>query len=163
MKKTFICCLLTFMCFPLSAAPLGEGSFDMISISADEAREDEEPGILHFNGNFLMQSRDWKLTSEEATVYGSPDKPDRVYLEGSPAQFLVHRNDQPDQGPIKAAASVVEYLREANVLILSGGARLELGDEVIRSADIRYDINTNRYQAGGTDGVLIDVPSTDKF
>lgn len=134
----------------------------MISISADEAREDEQAGILHFNGNFLMQSSDWKLTSEVATVYGRPDQPDRVFLEGSPARFVVTRNDGPNQGPIKAAASVVEYLRDANLLILSGEARLELGDEVIRSADIKYDISTNRYQAGGTDGVQIEVPPTDK-
>lgn len=163
MKKTFICCLLTLVCFPLGAQPLDEGAFDMISISADEAREDEQPGILHFNGNFLMQSSDWKLVSEVATVYGSPDKPDRVFLEGAPARFVVYRDDQSEQGPIKAAASAVEYLRDANVLILSGGAMLELGDEVIRSTDIMYDISTNRYQAGGTDGVLIKVPPIDKF
>jgi len=162
MKKAVICCLFALACCPCSAAPLGEGAFDMISISADEAREDELPGVLHFDGNFLMQSSDWKLTSEVATVYGSPDKPDRVFLEGSPARFVVNRNDQPEQGPIKATALVVEYLREANLLILSGGATLELGDEVIRSAHIEYDISTNRYQAGGTDGVLIDVLPVDK-
>lgn len=162
MKKTLICCLLTLTCFPLGAQPLGEDAFDMISISADEAREDEQPGILYFNGNFLMQSSDWKLTSEAAIVYGSPDKPDRVFLEGVPARFEVYRNDQSELGSIKATASAVEYIREANVLILSGGAMLELGDEVIRSTDIRYDISTNRYQAGGADGVLIKVPPINK-
>ena len=107
------------MCCPCSAASLGEGAFDMISISADEASEDEQPGILHFNGHFQMRSTDWQLTSDQATVYGSPDEPDRVYLEGSPAHFLVNRNDQTDQDQIKAAAQVVEYLRDANLLKLS--------------------------------------------
>ena len=130
----------------------------MISISADEASEDEQPGILHFNGHFLMQSTDWQLTSEEATVYGSPDKPDRVYLEGSPASFLINQNDRNDQGQIKATAQVVEYLGNDNLLMLSGGATLVLDDEVIRSNHIEYDINTNRYRASGTDGVLIEVP-----
>ncbi len=130
----------------------------MISISADEASEDEQPGILHFNGHFLMQSTDWQLTSEEATVYGSPDKPDRVYLEGSPARFLINLNDQENRGQIKATAPVVEYLRNGNLLMLSGGATLMLGDEVIRSTHIEYDINTNRYRASGSDGVLIEVP-----
>ncbi len=36
-----------------------------------------------------------------------------------------------------------------------------LGDEVIRSKHIQYDISTNRYQAGGADGVLIEVPPVD--
>lgn len=158
MKKTVIGGLLIFMCFPCIAAPLGEVSFDMISISADEASEDEQPGILHFKGHFLMLSDDWQLTSAEATVYGSPDKPDRVLLAGSPARFVVNRAEGMEQGQIKATALVVEYLRDANRLLLSDGATLVLGDEVIRSAHIEYDISTNRYQAGGTDGVLIEVP-----
>ncbi|MDX2416198.1 MAG: LptA/OstA family protein [Xanthomonadales bacterium] len=133
----------------------------MISINADEASEDEQPGILHFNGHFLMKSSDWQLTAEEATVYGRPDRPDRVYLEGSPARFLVNRKDHTGQDQIKAAALVVEYLRDANLLVMSGGATLMLGDEVIRSAHIEYDISTNRYQAGGDDGVMIEVPPID--
>jgi len=158
MNKTFTSCLLLLLSCICNAAPLGEGAFDMISISADEASEDEQPGILHFNGNFLMRSTDWRLTSEEATVYGSPDKPDRVYLEGTPARFLINRDESKNQGQIKAAAEVVEYLRDDNVLMLSGGATLILDDEVIRSSHIEYDIKTNRYRAGGSEGVLIEVP-----
>jgi len=129
----------------------------MLSISAEEAREDEQPGVLHFKGNFRMQSADWQLTSTSATVFGSPNRPDRVYLEGSPSRFLVVRHDQTDQGPIEAVATVVEYRRVANNLILSGGATLKLGDELIRSENIEYDIGSNRYRAGGADGVVIEV------
>jgi len=130
----------------------------MISISADEASEDEQSGILHFNGHFRMQSNDWHLTSSQATVYGSPNKPDKVYLEGSPARFVVNRTGSTDLDQIEATALVVEYSRAANLLTLSGGATLTLGDEVIRSKHIEYDISTNRYQAGGTEGVVIEVP-----
>ena len=147
------------MTIPCGAAPLDEGAYDMISINADEAREDEQPGILHFNGNFRMQSNDWHLTSESATVYGSPDRPDRVFLKGSPAQFVVNKTDQTGEGEIEGTALEVEYLREENRLMLSGSATLILGDEIIQSANIQYDISTNRYQAGGTDGVLIKVPT----
>ena len=158
MKKPVLLYLLVLLAIPCSAAPLGEGAFDMISINADEAREDEQPGILHLNGNFRMQSSDWHLTSESATVYGSPDKPDRVSLKGSPARFLVNRTDATEQGEIEGTAIEVEYLRDSNRLMLSGGATLILGDEIIRSANIEYDIDTNRYQAGGTDGVSIKIP-----
>ncbi|MGB5485973.1 MAG: hypothetical protein WBN06_01130, partial [Lysobacterales bacterium] len=65
------------------------------------------------------------------------------------------------RGQIKATAPVVEYLRDANLLLLSEGATLMLGDEVVRSAHIEYDISTNRYQAGGDDGVMIEVPPID--
>lgn len=146
------------MCLPCMAAPLGAGAFEMISISADEANEDEDSGILHFSGHFLMRSEDWNLTSDAATVYGNPGRPERVILEGSPARFLVTRTDDAELGQIEAAAQVVEYSRAENLLTLSSGATLMLGDEVIRSRYIEYNIGTNRYKAGGADGVLIEVP-----
>lgn len=161
MKKALICSLLTILLSPSSAVALDESAFDTISISADEASEDERPGILHFNGHFKMNSADWQLTSATATVYGDPNRPDRVYLEGSPAFFLVHRVDGDGHGPVEATASVVEYLRAVNTLTLSGDAILKLDDEVIRSTYIEYNIDTSRYQAGGTDGVMIEVPPVD--
>ena len=160
-KKVLICGSLTFISPPCDAGPLAEGAFDMISISADEAYEDEQPGILHLKGHFQMQSSDWRLSSGQATVYGSPNRPDRVYLEGSPARFQISRMNSTDKGPIEATARVVEYLRVANRLKLSGDAILQMGDEVIRSANIEYDIDTNRFQAGGIDGVMIEVPPED--
>ena len=158
MRKTVLWCLLIIFCCPCGASPLGEGAFEMISIAADEASEDEQPGILHFKGHFVMRSNDWNLTSEQATVYGSPDKPDSVLLEGSPARFLVKQTELTDRDQVEGTAQVVEYLREVNLLLLSGNATLVLGEETIRSSQITYDISTNRYQAGGAEGVLIRVP-----
>ena len=162
MKKALIFSFLMVIILPCGAEPLGENLFDTISISAEEAIEDELPGILHFQGQFLMQSIDWKVISTLATVYGSLDKPDRIYLEGEPARFQVSRTDKTQQGPIDASATIVEYLRHTNKLKLSGQATLKLGDEVIRSTYIEYDIDTNRYMAGGNDGVLIEVPPIDQ-
>ena len=158
MKKTVIWFVLMLFCCPCAASPLGEGAFEMISIAADEAGEDEQPGILHFNGNFVMRSSDWHLTSERATVYGSPDQPDSVLLEGSPARFLVKGTNRTDEGQVEGTAMVVEYLRDVNLLVLSGDATLVLGEETIRSSQIAYDIGTNRYQAGGAGGVEIKLP-----
>ena len=159
MKKTFIYSLLMLLIPLCAAAPLGKSAFDMISISADEAQEDEQPGILHLKGNFLMQSSDWHLTSSQATVYGNLNRPDRIWLEGTPARFLVVPTGESEGDLIEATALVVEYVRETNKLTLSGGASLILGNEVIRSTNIEYDINSNRYQAGG--GVSIEVPPED--
>jgi lipopolysaccharide transport protein LptA len=161
MQKTIICGLLTLTSFPCIADPLGDSAFDAISISADEAKEDERPGILHFEGHFQMRSSDWLLTSSQATVYGKPNKPDRIYLEGSPARFHVSPADKSEKDSIEAAASVVEYVRDTNRLMLSGGATLVLGEEVIRSTYIEYNIDTNRYSAGGESGVSIEVPPVD--
>lgn len=161
MKKAVICSLLILSTTPGFAEVLGEGAFDTINISADEAIEDEQPGILHLNGSFQMRSEVWFLTSTRATVFGSPGNPDRIILEGTPAHFNFLADDGPDQDPIEATALEVEYLREPNTLKLVGDASLVLGKETIRSATIEYDITTNRYRAGGDTGVLIRVPPVD--
>jgi lipopolysaccharide transport protein LptA len=162
MKKALICSLLSLLSFPCIAAPLDADAFETVSISADEAIEDERPGILHFDGNFQMRSDEWQLTSSQATVYGSLNKPDRIYLEGSPARFLLRPADKTERENIEATALTVEYLRDTNSLKLSGSARLMVGDEVIQSTFINYDIDTDRYQAGGENGVLIDIPTVDR-
>ena len=141
------------------ASPLGGRAFDTITISADEAREDEQLDILHFKGRFFMQSNTWQLTSALATVYGRPDRPDKVHLEGAPAHFRIDRSAVGEAEGIDAVAPVVDYLRSANMLRLSGGAVLKLGDEVIYSDIIEYDIDTDRYRASGGRGVRIEVPA----
>jgi lipopolysaccharide transport protein LptA len=161
MKKALLFSLLISIISPCGAAPLGENAFETISISAEEAIEDETPGILHFKGQFLMQSSDWRVTAMLATVYGSLNKPDRIYLEGEPARFRVTSAGDAGKGPIDASALVVEYLRDTDKLKLSGQATLVLGDEVISSDYIEYDITANRYLAGGNDGVSIEVPPID--
>ena len=161
MKKAVFCSLLALLCPPCYADPLGEGAFETINISADEAIEDDKPGILHLKGHFLMLSHDWHLTSSLATVYGSPNKPDKIVLQGSPARFLFLPTVESGKDQIEATALTVEYNRDGNYLKLTGDASLVLGSETIHSSFIEYDITTNRYQAGGGNGVTIKVPPID--
>jgi len=153
--------LIAAMISPGYALSLDENKLETINISADEAFEDVQPGILHFKGHFLMHSREWKLEAVQATVYGRPDRPDKVLLEGSPARFFITRNDGDEQDTVEAEASVMEYLRATNTLELKGGAKLKLDGEVIQSVVIKYDIDSNRYWAGGVDGVMIEIPPVD--
>ena len=153
--------LITVMFSPGNAWPLDANAPGTITISADEAYEDTEPGILHFNGHFQMQSHEWRLQSAQATVYGSMDKPDRVILKGTPAKFVRTQVDDRKQLFVEAEAAKMEYLRTTNTLELTGGAVLRLEDEEIRSKVIKYDIGTRRYWAGGADGVMIEVLPVD--
>jgi len=150
--------LLVVMTLPCSASSLSDHSVAMVSISADEAYEDLEPGILHFKGNFVLQSTEWKLKATQSTVWGRPDKPDKVYLEGSPAHFRITRQDGEDQHTVEATAAVIEYLRSSHSLQLSGGATLTLDGEMIKSSAVDFDIKTERYVAHGAGGVKIEVP-----
>lgn len=153
--------LLALMTIPVHASAADDRATETISISADEAYEDTQPGILHLYGHFKMQSRDWQLESQRAIVYGKPDRPDRVTLEGSPARFLIKRKQGDGQSTVEATAPLVEYHRATNTLKLAGGAMLKLDGEVIRSNVIEYNISTDRYRAEGADGVMIEVPPKD--
>jgi len=165
MLKTVLHCqivLLAVMILPCDASSPDDRVMETVSISADEAYEDIRPGILHFNGHFIMQSHNWLLKSAQATVYGRPERPDKVVLEGSPARFLINHNQGAGQHTVEATAPVVEYQRSTNMLRLSGGAMLKLDGEVIRSNVIEYNISTDRYRAAGADGVMIEVaPGTE--
>lgn len=161
MLKTFLRCqivLLAVMFQTFDASAAGDRVIETVSISADEAFEDIQPGILHFRGHFLMQSDDWQLESVRATVHGKPDRPDEVYLEGFPARFLIQRHEDGRQHTVEATAPKVEYQRSTNLLKLSGGAILMLDGEVIRSRVIEYNVRTDRYRAEGRGGVLIEIP-----
>jgi len=153
--------LLAVMISPGHAQSPDETRLETIRISADEAFEDIQPGTLYLEGNFLMQSHEWKLESRRATVYGQPDRPDEVYLEGSPARFLITRTDADRQYTVEAEAMEIKYLRSPGTLELTGNALLKLDNEVINSNVIKYDINSKHYWAGGTDGVMIEVPPVD--
>jgi len=157
----YLSVLFFLVTLPVMASSVDDVGFETISISADEASEDVQPGVLHFKGHFIMQTHDWRLESGQATVYGKPDRPDKVYLEGSPARFLITRDKDGGQGTVEATAPEMEYQRSTSLLKLSGGATLKLDDEVIQSLVIEYNIDTQRYQAGGVDGVLIEVPPVD--
>lgn len=164
MTKIALICKITLfalMISPGNALPLDENRLETINISADEAYEDTQPGILHFKGHFLMQSQEWRLESGHAIVYGQPDRPDKVYLGGSPARFLIIQGEDEGRYNVEAEAPVISYQRSTNMLELTGGAMLKLDNEVIRSSEIKYDIDTKLYWAGGVDGVKIEVPPVD--
>jgi lipopolysaccharide transport protein LptA len=164
MLKTNIYCLATLFLLalaPCEASLPGDGNFETISITADVAREDIEPGILHFEGHFTMQTADWHIESIRATVYGHLERPDKVHLQGSPARFLINRDNLDDEDIVEATAPEMEYHRSTSILKLSGGAVLKLDDEVIQSAVIEYNVDTERYRAGGAAGVFIEVPPVD--
>jgi lipopolysaccharide transport protein LptA len=162
MARLFVIVLCVLPAVSGFAAPLSEHNFQTVSISADLAFEDSETETLHFEGHFQMQSDDWTLDADLAEVSGSPQRPERVFLEGAPARFIIERGaGDGGQGRIEASAPNIEYLRSSNILSLSGGATLRLNNEVIRSGAIEFDLSSDRYQSFGKGGVSIEVPPAD--
>jgi len=144
------------------AAVLGEGppvfaSGDTVSIQADEAWEDEQPDIVHFDGHFLMRAGNWSVSADQATLYGKLDDPKTLVLLGAPARVLVIENVSGQDREISGTAPEIEYQRTTNVVTLHGGAVLSRNGEVLSSEEIRYDIDLDQYQAQGPGGVRIEV------
>jgi len=131
----------------------------VVSIRADTAWEDIEPGIVHFEGHFEMHVRDWLVRAERATLYGKLNDPDRVVLEGSPARMELSYTLGERTRIVQGQANKIMYDRKAAQIRLSGDARMGQGDKILHSNEIDYDINTDRFHTEGETGIDINPGS----
>lgn len=131
------------------------GHEDVVSIRADTAWEDTEPGVVHFEGRFEMQVRDWLVLADRAVLYGKLDDPDRVVLEGSPARLELSYTLGELTQIVQGRASKIMYDREAAQIRLSGDALMGQGDKILHSGEIDYDIRTDRFRTKGETGISI--------
>jgi lipopolysaccharide transport protein LptA len=130
---------------------------ELVSIRAEQAWEDELPNVVHFRGEFILNAGDWSLHADEATVNGRLDNPDSVDLIGTPAEIAVIVSDESGPRTVKGEAPNITYNRSSNSIMMTGGATLSRGDNVMTSGEIEYDIDTDRFRTGGTEGVSIRV------
>lgn len=141
------------------AGPLDFNSDDTVTITAERAWEAQEPNVIHFSGKFELHAPDWSMTGDTAVVYGKLDDPDRVVVEGNPATVSILRESdaaggETDPGErVEGEASVVEYLRSTDKLIMNGSAWLVREESKLGSEMIEYDVDTDRYSAGGAGGI----------
>tara|TARA_R110002072_G_scaffold250730_2_gene409456 strand:+ start:5515 stop:6051 length:537 start_codon:yes stop_codon:yes gene_type:complete len=153
---------------PGFAGPLDFSSEDTVTVSAERAWESDEADVIHFSGKFELHAPDWSLLGDTAVVYGKLDNPDRVLVEGNPARisFLRHKGTSGDttgsEERIDGAASYVEYFRATDKLLMRGEANLTRKGNTIVSETIEYDVDADRYSAGGNGGIEIQFnPETD--
>lgn len=137
-------------------APLADR--DTVVVRAKRVWEDLQPDILHFDGGFDMRTEKWRILADKATLYGPINDPDRIEVNGSPAKiWLLERNESDD--PIYGEGARAEYLNAAQLLRLMGDAVLIERDNRLTSSEIEYDLTTERFNAGGNQGVEITVES----
>ena len=126
-----------------------------ILVSADEVWEEPGQEIFHFRGNFEIRTPRWAVMADEATVYGRLDGLDRIVAEGSPVQFIFQSSDAENGSITQAEGQKLEYQRELGLLYLSGGAKVASGRSIMRSSEIRYDLERDQLEAGGPEGVRL--------
>ena len=160
--------LLLVGLLPLASASLGAveritgfSPGDTVTIRAAEAWEDEKPDIIHFNGDFQLEARDWYLSADQATLYGKLDDPETVVLSGSPALIVVNSKVQGKSQAVTGEAARIVYQRDSNSIRMEGGASLTRDDNTMQGGEIEYDIENDRLRAGGDDGVHISLKGED--
>ena len=104
-----------------------------------------------------MRIRDLLLNSDQASLYGKLENPERLVLLGSPARFNLSRNQGDQTDTIKAEAREIIYERESQSIFLNGDARLAQGDNVLHSNNIEYNVKTDRFRTEGQTDVQINV------
>lgn len=149
------------------AGPLDFSSDDTVTITAERAWEADEPDVIHFSGKFELHAPDWSMSGDTAVVYGKLDDPDRVIVEGNPATVSFLRETQDassgadSEERVDGEASFVEYFRSTDKLIMRGSSRLVRQDSNLTSEIIEYDVETDRYSAGGEGGINIEYTPDD--
>jgi lipopolysaccharide transport protein LptA len=154
--------LLTFLFVAqaLLAGPLDFSSDETVTVTAQRAWEGDEVNVIHFSGNFELHAPDWSMAGDTAVVYGDLDDPDRVIVEGKPARVSFLRPEDDAGGTaedeqIDGAAQFVEYFRATDKLVMRGNASLLRKESELSSELIEYDVETDRYSAGGEGGINI--------
>ena len=70
-------------------------------------------------------------------------------------------NSSGEEERVDGTAAKVEYFRATDKLIMHGSATLTRKDSTLTSEEIEYDVDTDRYSAGGAGGINIQFTTDD--
>jgi len=132
-------------------------SGETVTIQSAEAWEDETPDVIHFRGNFQLNTNEWQVTSDQATLYGKLDDPETVILTGSPAEIMIQATSRGERRAVSGEARRIVYERASNRIILEGEARITSDDSILRGGKIGYEIDSDRIVASGDGGIRIRI------
>jgi len=135
----------------------GPSQGDTVIIKAREAWEDEAPDTIHFRGDFQLETHDWTVFADQATLYGKLDDPETVVLTGLPALITIRSTTSGESREVTGEADRIVYEKEQNSVLMEGGASLSSNDSVLRSEEIEYRIDDDRINAGGDSGIRIRI------
>jgi lipopolysaccharide transport protein LptA len=135
----------------------GPSQDDTVIIKAREAWEDEAPDTVHFRGDFHLETQDWTVSADQATLYGKLDDPETVVLTGMPALITIHSAKSGQSRAVSGEATRIVYEKERNRILMEGGVRLSSDDSVLRGEEIEYRIDDDRINAAGKTGVRIRI------
>ena len=130
---------------------------ELILIRADRAWEATAQGggdsgaqVLHLEGNFEMRGPDWRVTANSAQVHGPLDDPSELIILGAPASIVF---TDADGDATTGQGGRIVYWRWRDLLELHVNAVLKSGDLSVSGSKIIYDLEAERLQSSGEDGI----------
>ncbi len=152
--------LLGLALLPGLAAALEGDREQPIYIEADSVDIDESNGISVYQGDVVLTQGSIKLEAERITVTQRQQRSDQVEAVGAPVHF---QQQSAAKGLIKGQARKAEYDVDSELLVMSGEAELQQGQDTFKSDRIIYDRAKSKVQAGaaaqGSGRVRITIQS----
>lgn len=134
---------------------------ETIVIKAREAWEAETPDVIHFRGDFQLESPEWTISADEATLHGKLDDPDTIILSGSPVRILIVSSQDANMTNIAGHANRMVYEKDQQMIRMQGEASLSRDDSTVSGNDIEYDISDDHYIASGSDGIRFKIDTSE--
>ena len=116
-----------------------------IQIDADLIVVDQRQRIHRFSGNVHLQQGTLEIRADEVTVV-QDDQGFRTGTAVGKGRLATFRQQKEESNEwITGAAERLDYDARAQVLTLTGRARVTSGADLVEGAVIRYEINTETY------------------
>lgn len=116
-----------------------------IRIEADEALRDEKQGFTRYEGHVKMDQGSLHIEADTLTVYHDDQQADKILAEGQPARM--QQQPDPEKGPIKAHANIIEYFKNEDRVRLRESAHIEQDGSIVTGDSIDYYITEQLVRA----------------
>jgi len=136
---------LVTMVMVAPAGALPDDRDQPIRIEADEALRDEKQGFTRYRGNVRLNQGSLQIEGDQITVYHDDQQADRVLAEGQPASM--QQQPDPEKGPVKARANIIEYFKSEERVQLRQNAHIEQDGSIVTGDTIDYFINEQLVKA----------------
>lgn len=125
---------------------LSEDVEQPVNIEADSVTFDNNNGIADYEGNVIITQGSLKILASKVHIQAPEHEISTVTAFGSPLQL----SQKMDDGQmIKGQGNKMTYDVKNKVMILTGDAKLEQGEDVISNNYIKYLPDTGKLHAGG--------------
>ena len=142
--------LLLWLAVPRTLFGLAGDREQPIQLEADRVEIDERRGVSIYSGNVRLIQGSTHISGEKITVNNGKNGLETLVASGAPARFRQLPDGETRE--VVATAKKMEYQVGKRMLILTGNARLDKGQDQFSGAKLEYDMAKNLIRAKSVDG-----------